>query len=281
MSYETREGANYGENPILLIMFQRGTKIWYYNNQDEDLDAGGKTWLGKDIPISMDGNRQSGDATQDSVTFTVPSSLPVATLFTNLATSGGILCRVQRTFAADMNDLRQYWSGLITSRRMVNPASYQLIGQLISYSGSTQGVRLREGRGCTFQLYQQFNTCMVKKEDYAHTSRILTMDGASVTAETMPSGKSYSAAYTGGFVTFEYEEGIVEQRGILLQEGSKLTLLGGTAGITPTTVLTINPGCPRDWDSCGTLYGNQDNYGGDPVFPGVSPFTSAIFQPGG
>lgn len=280
MSYDTNEAANYGQHPILLIMFQRGTKIWYYNNQDEDLVADGHTWLGKDIPISMDGNRQSGDATQDSVTFTVPSSLPVATLFTNLATSGGILCRVRRTFAEDMTDIRQYWSGLITTRRMVNPATYQLIGQLISYSGSTQGIRLREGRGCTYQLYQQFNTCMVKKEDYAHTSRILVMDGASVTAEIMPTGVPYADAYTGGFITFEYEEGITEQRGILQQDGSKLTLLGGTAGIQNNTILTINPGCPRDWESCGRLYNNQANYGGDPVFPGVSPFSTAIFYGG-
>jgi hypothetical protein len=280
--YDTLELANYGSTPILLFTFARGTVVWRYCNQDQDIVAGGFTWLGLDTPISIDGNKQTGDPTQDAINFSVPSNSPMAALFTDLATSGGILANVQRVFMEDLNDLRPFWSGKITDRKITDPSTYQLVGQIQTYTGNTQGVRLREGRGCTYLLYQQFNTCMIDKELYRHTTTITDMDGASVTVADLPQDVRL-LFYAGGFVQYEYMPGIIEQRGILLQDANnplKLQLLGGTAGIKPTMSLDVFPGCPRDWDNCGTLYNNQDNYGGDPVFPGVSPFTTSIFQSG-
>lgn len=278
-SYDDLDSANFGSRPILLFTFARGTQVWRYCNQDENIDAGGHTWVGADTPISMDGNKQTGDPTQDAITFTVPSNLPISVLFNNLATSGGILCNVQRTFAENLNDLRPYWSGTITDRKMKDPASYQLIGQILSYTGNTQGTRLREGRGCTYQLYQGFGTCGVDKTLYAHPTTVINMDGASITIESRPMD-ARAEFYSGGFVEFEYDLGIVERRGIISQNGNTMTLLGGTVGMVANQAVTVYPGCPRDWEHCGSLYNNQDNYGGDPVFPGVSPFTTSIFQGG-
>ncbi len=277
MTYAAIEQANFGGTPILLFTFQRGTVIWRYCNQDEDIVAGGFTWIGADTPITMDGNKQTGDPTQDAIMFSVPTNLPMAKLFTDLATSGGIAVSVQRTFLEALDDLRPYWAGTITDRKMIDPSTYQLVGQIITYTGNTQGTRLREGRNCTYQLYQQYNTCMVDKNLYKHDTVITVMDGAAITVASRDTDKPHSDFYMGGFVEFIYMPGIVERRGILLQDGNVMTLLGGTVGMAAAMDVSIFPGCPHDWDSCGTLYDNQDNYGGDPVFPGVSPFTTSIF----
>lgn len=265
--FNTREFALDGGMPVRLYRFERGVARWLYCSADRDLQIGSETYKTVHGGLADAGIVQSGDPQSDQLTITGPADLEVAELFRVQRPSDEVSLTILDTHYLD-TEVVVSWVGSI---RNVNwPALDRCTITCLSMEASMDAPGLADTycRTCSAVLGDMH--CGVDLNAYRVTTAIEAMNG---TVLQSPTFARYADGYfNAGFVEWDNGTGEFDRRHIESHTGHQIALLGGTAGISPTELLRVYPGCDFVMETCEAKFGNSLNFRGIKHLQGKSPF---------
>lgn len=268
MSFDTYDSSVSLGRPVRLYEFSMGPIKWTYTSSDTDITALGLAYAST-AGLSDDGIRQTGDTSADMLSITCPRVLAIVNLFIGVPTSNPVTLTVRDLHRDDVDaEAKIVWVGTVKSGKLVGADRAVLKAQPLIADLERTGLRLSWGRSCPHALYDKM--CTVAPALFQDVGIIASMDGASISSGVLGShGEGY---FSGGFIAWEIDLGVLERRGIDQQVGSTVTLLGGSSGLTLGQEFFAYPGCQRTVADCTSKFNNFPNYGGIPRLPGTSPF---------
>lgn len=266
MTFDASERSLAAGKPIRLYEFTRGPLAWRYTSGDRDVVHQLRTFQALQGGISDDGIRQTGQSRPDQLQITAPADLEVAQLYRVAPPSAEVALTVFARHVG-IDDYVVIWSGGVRSVKWPSLGRCTIMCAPLSERMDMNGLRLAWDRTCPHALYSA--PCGVNAALWQVDSTVQSMDGASVSNAAF-------AAYPDGYFTAGYVEwaaagGDSDRRGIEDHTGSKLTLLGGSAGIALDAAIRVYPGCKQTTAAC-ISFGNLPAYGGIPHLAGKSPF---------
>lgn len=285
MSFDLLERSLDSGQPVLLFEMSRTGRTWRYTNIDKDLVYGGNTYTG--LPIVDGGIAQDGGAEADEYRLTMPADAEFCQYLDAVNTSFTITLRASKAHLAESSsepgeyadpvsgDVRLMWAGNLTTVNRPAQNIRELSFATLASSMKRGGLRLSWSRNCNLMLYGR--GCLVNKATYATTLTAPTVvDGitlSSAAADALPDGW-----FSGGFVEWQWESGLIERTAIETHVGAVLTLLGSTQGMQHAIdeaagSFIAYPGCNRTPGVCHTKFGNSANFGGVEYMQGKSPFS--------
>lgn len=266
LTYETSIGD--GE-PVFLYEFNRGGGLFRYTSCNKDVTTAGPiTWTA--IPIKDDGIPQSGNADEDFMTVTLPSTSDVPSLFSQTPPSQQMTLTIKAFHTSDPDlQVITIWIGTVSSCNIGPIGTAKLKCRTLDASFENDGVTVPWSRGCPYALYDP-NTCKANKDDF-----VVNVTLAAVGSNVLTSGDftAYpSPRFMGGFITWENTDGSTETRGIIVHDGNTATIMGYANGLVVGQTIKAYPGCLHTTLDCDTFFNDLPNYGGYPMMPGRSPF---------
>ena len=265
MSFAGLETSLQDGRPIRLYQFQRGPLRFGYTNADRNVSFNSLVFRAVEGGISDDGIRQTGDATADVLTLTVPASLDVAQMYRVLAPAQTVTVIIYDLHYGD-NGYLIVWMGQIAGVKF-SQVSADIQCQTLAATLERSGLRLTWSRSCPHALYDQ--NCRVQRINHRVDGIISSLNNTNI---EVPAALGFTDKYfSGGYVEWISPYGL-EQRGIELHSGTTLTLFGSTFGLSNGQAIAIYPGCDRLFTTCQNKFNNHENYGGCPHMPGKSPF---------
>lgn len=272
MSYQSREVSSQDGTPISYYEIVWGNTVWRYTSADTDQTI--------DLPLEDDvvftavaisdsGMTQGGSSNND-LTISAPSNIPLVDLFHSTPPSDEIKLTVRRAHQGDA-DVFIYWKGFIQNvKRDEGNASIKIIGISLGAMFESQGLRLGWTRGCPHILYD--NECRANPEDFVVEAEIVLLDGNSVTVDAVD-GKPLGH-FTGGYIEWEANaDGTLDRRGIMASvTDTKFVLLGTTYRLEVGMAVKLYPGCDLTTATCLAKFNNLANYGGIEQMTGKNPF---------
>ncbi len=266
MSFDTQEKSIADGKPVRLYLFELGgNQRWSFCTADRAITLLGITY--RPMAISDDGIRMTGEASADTLKVIAPADLAVAALWRSVPPSDEVFLTIRDThhgLGSTAADADVCWVGSIAGVRWPQDDRCEVICESLSSSMRRPGLRLTYQRGCPHSVYDV--ECRASRVLHAVQAAITGLDGASIQHNAAGSG-----VYAGGFIEWQ-SNGRTERRGIDIEAGQKLTLLGGTAGLAVGGLLTLYPGCDGSSTVCNGRFNNMPNYGGFRHMPGKSPF---------
>lgn len=265
MVFAFNEISNYGGRPVYLFEFERSPVVWRYCAADRDITLDGNVYTAK--PISCGPIRQTGDAQADEFTITAPTSIDFIEQFVLLPPSERTDVTVIKHHIGD-SDSVVWWKGFVDRVRREDRANTAIVCRGLTGTLRRAGVRLPWQRQCPHALFD--SSCKVSKAAHAVSATVSSVSGITVVAPGLAAIASGRLA--GGFVEWTTDVGFKARKAILEHSGTAISLLGGVVGIDVGTVIMAYPGCPRNAESCQSLYNNLANFGGFRHLPSKSPF---------
>lgn len=267
MAFDSNERSNASAKPVALYQFVFGSVSWFYTSYEDEITVNGVTY--EPIAISDNGSKMSGTPSDEVMTITCPSSIPVAEMMNGSPPSESIWVYVRRYHHGD-DEAPITWPGYVATRKGRDDSSVavDLRCKMLTAGFSRDGARLTYGRQCPHALYSL--DCGVNKDSFAVTVQVEELSGNTVFSSLLA---GYPDTYfSNGFFQWSRYAGALERRGIENHVGGKFTVLGTTIGLSVGDYVTLYPGCQRTRSSCIQKFNNLSNYGGVPNLPGSSPF---------
>lgn len=267
MTFAVIETSNDLGQPVFLYAFSIGDATFRYTSSDADIIINGYKW--KATAITDDGIKQSGDATVDTLSITVPSTLGPVALFQGTPPSQPIRIVISAMHEGDTEAVTIY-AGEIVECDFPQPGTATFACDAIALSMERAGLRLGWQRNCPYALYDA-GTCNADKTAHAipmtiianPTSNTITVQGLDAVAD---------GVLNGGFIQWDHPQRGREYRSVEDQTAAVLTMFGLADGLYYGLSIIGYPGCNRTVSDCTNKFNNLDNYGGIPDLPGKSPF---------
>lgn len=269
MAFGEIEASDYFSTADFLYEFQVGGNVYRYTASDTGLSVGGYLW--ERAAISHEGVRQTGDATEDSVTLTSDSQLIPASIFVGSVPTQDVLVRFAKAHEGDQA-FQVFFVGLVSSVDWPEPGRVKFSLITLSATMLREGLTLTFQRSCRNVLYSQGRgACNVNKEDFRVDATVVTTSRGEVALRGLagyPDGW-----FDGGFIEWDDSTRGVERRTIeRYTGGSSVLLFGLPDGLFEDMEVRVYAGCARTAQACDEKFNNMDNYGGQPQLPGDSPF---------
>lgn len=272
MTYSARETSSQDGTPISYYEIEWGNTVWRYTSADSDqtitLPVVGAVVFTA-VAINDSGMTQGGSSNND-ITVTAPSNIPLADLFQSTPPSDEIKLTVRRAHQGDA-EVYIYWKGFILNvKRDEGNASIRIIGGSILSMFESRGLRLAWTRGCPHILYD--SECRADPESFMVETTIVNMDGNSITVAD--AGGNPAGHFTGGYVEWEANlDGTLDRRGVLASlDALRFMLLGTTYRLELGMTVRLYPGCDLTTATCLGKFNNLANYGGIEQMSGKNPF---------
>lgn len=274
-TFDELENSNYSGQPATLYMFRIGAVYWYYTSADRTISWPGPLGPNVDwLPVAIsDNGTQRGNSDQEDFEVTLPSDVPLVSLFRATAPSETLWLTVYRLHWPTPASAPVFWVGTITDvTRPKETARAELRGKPITASFERGGLRLPYSRSCPHMLYD--SECRVDKELHKFVGTVDQLTGITFRLSTFGGDIEH---FRGGFCLWERETGLTERRGIVATSdgapGIIIEVIGTTDGIANGTSMTIYKGCPHIPEACDERFANLPNYGGFSHLPAKSPFS--------
>lgn len=278
MSFDEIEISLDDGKPALLLEFSRTGRVWRYTNMEEDITIEGDVYLS--IPFTSSDITQSGESSNDTVNFELPSTCEFSQYIDARSPTEDIGIKLRKLHMVGQpngdftppelyEDAPICWVGTygLAKRPAINRRV--VVGNTISLSMSRGGLRLAWQRACHHFLYQR--GCWVNKEDYAAPlTGVTIVDGLTLTS--LDTGNYPDGWFNGGMIEWESEPGIKEIRGIEFGSTNALIIFGGTDGMEGGSNFVAYPGCNHTPNHCTNKFNNRLNYGGIDFLQGRSLF---------
>ena len=282
MTVENRDLSNYDGAPITLYEFSRRSvptiskvevvTFWRYTSADRDFVLGDDTYTA--AAISDDGVRQSGEATADQLTISMPYTAKIPQMFVGSPPSDPIYCIIRHAHAGE-TDAFIAWAGIVGGvSRPDDNISASILCNTVGATMDRSGLRLSWSRNCPHSLYDI--ECKADPTVFNVTGTISGLNGAVVVCAAI--GTRSPPTFNGGFMEWIDEDGHAERRGIVEHAGSTVRVLGTTDKMSIGLSIWIFFGCDKLRQTCHDKFNNLPNHGGHAYMPDANPFSgSAIF----
>jgi uncharacterized phage protein (TIGR02218 family) len=265
VAFSFQELSNYLGRATFLATFTRGGQVWTYTSADRDITLG--TRIYRAIPMKVGAVNQSDDIQSDEVSIEMPADIPMVSWHILVPPTERVSVSVAR-YHRGGDDAVTRFSGLVDRVKRVSPLKAEVKCKTLLASFMRGGARLTWQRECGHALYGP--GCGVDKAAHAVGGTVTALDGITIVADALSS--LADGRFNGGFIEWDFQPAMRARRAITLHSGTIVALLGGTYGLSVGTPFIAYPGCPRNAESCDTLYNNLPNYGGFRHMPSKSPF---------
>lgn len=268
-----------GGKPRHLFVFGRQAVAWRYASGVKDAVIGGKTYLA--APIVRSEIKQTVEKPQEQITITFPyvrdpdaTELPVTQplgdnwhpyLPSDKIT---VMCMAYHAGDPDMEAIVE-WIGQVSQPKFTDG---QL--ELTCIPRGARDKNLRRGpkvqKGCWKTTYSTgLRGCNLNPDDFRITATLTAINRLVVTAAEFGTAPLPLA---GAALSWTRADGVVEQRPVMSQSGTALTLLYGAADLAVGLQVDVLPDCQRTWAAC-LARDNTDNYGGAIYEPVEDPYS--------
>lgn len=259
--YDTAEASLHSGEPTELYVWTRGQEILHETSSDQPV-----TYLGD---VFQPTNLRRGpiehgpEIKRAQLPVTVQRDHPVAVWFAPGAPDQVVHLDLFRWHRGtdEVADVHLIWKG-----RVVGGAWSGAQAELACTPETTMlerpALRRRYTHLCGHVLYG--DGCFVERELHRHPATLESVDGLVLT----------SAAFAGldaGRLTAGYLRWGVAERLVVEHTGDTVRLRYPMLGLEAGAVVDVFDGCPRDFGTCGTRFGNTPRYGGWRFHPGHNP----------
>lgn len=275
MTFEAFDSGTRPGRKVYLYVWQRGEKVWRYTSADRKLVINTQEYT--PAPITHPDIEQGSEIVRMNVEVDVPYNHAVARMYRIQAPTDSVVLTISATYIEDPDtEVRPQWSGAIVG------VSWDLTDLTASITHAPtftslqrMGLRGRCQSSCDLVLYGR--RCGVSRESFKLVTVAAAVGVTSLTApgiSLVPDGY-----YSGGFIEYRPEVGVVERLGITSHVSGTVNLLGRTLGLLPGMAVEVFPGCDHTPGPNGCAkFNNMPNYGGFPFFARKNPFgNSPIF----
>ena len=278
MAFIDEEQSTQEGRPAFFLIFERDSKVWRYTNVDQDITLDSNVYTA--IPFSVPDIFQSGDPRSEEMSFSLPSSAGISQYLDTRIPSTEVTVTLRKAHliedeltgeftAPAIADAPVLWVGEIIELKRPQINEREIVCNTLSLTMNRGGLRLSWGRNCPYVLYER--GCLVNRASFAvPLATVTVVDGitlSSADADAQPDGW-----FSGGYIEWNSEPGVVERLGIESHTGPLLTVLGLTTGVAGGSNYVAYPGCARSADVCNTKFSNILNFGGVNHMTGKSPF---------
>lgn len=260
--------------PKELYRFVEGSSVWTVTSADSSEVYNGETYV--PVTIGRSEAESKNELSRANLQITVDLDNAMGRRWLK-----NILDEVVSLtlFSKDGADVAVTWKGRLSSVKPEETA-ITLVFESIFTSLRRPGLRAKYQRSCPHVLYRR--GCNLDKDDFAVSSAITAVSGATVTATAaalQPDGW-----YNGGMI--QGPDGAL--RFVLAHVGSTLTLIRSLDSVTEGfansgygngyglfyggLAVNIYPGCDRTKETCSGKFNNLLNMGGFPFIPLKNPF---------
>jgi len=264
MPFDAIERSADDRRPVELFTFFRDFQAFRYTSADRNVTFAGAEFEAR--PLTRGPIETSSEMARGSMRVTCPRDLPVADLFRITPPTIPITFVLQQFHFGD-NEAATLWTGRVVTVEFQGTAA-QITLEPIYTSLRRVGLRRMYQRQCPHVLYG--TACRVNREAFKVDGLVDSASGATVSiaaAATQPNGH-----FSGGFIEYAIELGILERRFIIDHVRATLSLSAQPIGIQVGAAVKVFPGCDHTPTTCADKFNNVANYGGFPFFTKKNPF---------
>ena len=263
MTYSQRESSEFDSYPIEIYTFQRDANIWRYTSADEDKDVSGHIYSA--IPITRGNIEQTLEMARSSLEVKVSKDAPFCLQFRGSPPTSVINFVLQR-YHEGLSEYITTWMGRVVNVRFTEREA-ELRCEPVYTSIKRPVLRMRYQTTCPHVLYGR--ACRVDRASYSVSGTVTNNGGSVISASQFalhPNGY-----FTGGYI--DWDTGFdIQRRFILSHTGDQVEINLPFGGILGGDSVVAYPGCDHLLTTCNTKFSNEDNYGGQPFYPGKNPF---------
>lgn len=259
MSFEAQDASLSAGRPLQLYLFRRGVLLWAYASGDRAVVWNSITFKHLAGGISSDGARRTGEISADRLKVTAPADLEVAQLYRNMPPSSEIRLTIY-DYQIGTEQAVAAWDGLIEWVNWPALDRCEIVALPLTASLDVPGLRNTWDPNCGASLFDR--RCKVNRDLWRVELTIQSLTGTTISS-AMAAGFA-NGHFAGGFIEWPVGGGEYDRRTIEHHQGSVLTLMGGTAGLSLAQTLRVYPGCDRTAATCHYKYSNLDNMRADP-----------------
>jgi len=273
VSYEEYEASNQDGTPVSFYEFKWGSTYWRYTSADSDqvLTLGEADFAYTAVAISDSGMVQGGSSNND-ISVTIPSNLPLVDLFHSTPPSDEIILTIRRKHHNDEDaEAIIHWKGFVKNlKRGEGGASATVVAMSLLSMFESKGLRLAWTRGCPHILYD--TECRADPALFMVETTIVAMTGNTITVADVAGNPV--GWFSGGYIEWTVNvDGTLDRRGVSDSlDATRLVLLGTTYRLEVGMTVRLYPGCDLTTGTCLSKFNNLANYGGIEQMTGKNPF---------
>lgn len=273
MTFSAFETSVEGGQPVELYILTVGATTYRWNNSEDTLTIDGNDYT----PLSIERSKivQGPEDRNQTVTFTVPGTIPFVTPYINSVPAAQAVMTVRKLHRPDFPgpEVVTIYRGIVKAVNFddENGRKSEIATQPF-VSGLNRPIPRFVYKGlCNNTLYDDF--CQVDDTDPAYRAS-LDVTAVSGNTLTIPGLDSFGDGWFDGGLIETSGQG--DARMILNQVGNVVTLhLPFSQGVLNETV-TILAGCAHTIAVCKSKFDNVINFGGFAFVPTLNPFESGI-----
>ncbi len=263
MTVNDREISEYDSFPVELYTFTRQTNIWRYTSADEDKVVGGFVYLA--YPMQRDNFQQSQEMARGPINIKMSKQVPFLQEFRASPPSSVTTLTIIR-YHEDLAEYVTAWLGRVTNVKFAERDA-EVRCEPVFTSLKRPCLRRRYQTTCPHVLYGA--QCTVSRAAFAVNTTLAGVAGDVLTSGTF--ALSPDGWFAGGYVDWDNGAGDIERRFIISHTGSNITIGLPFNGMPSGAEVVAYPGCDHLLQTCADKFDNEENYGGQPFYPGKNP----------
>jgi uncharacterized phage protein (TIGR02218 family) len=267
--FETNERSD--SQPVHCYTFVRGTTVWRYTDQAEDVTLSSVTYRAAAIAHSEFARDDEGAAGE--ITVTLSTETPIVADLNGKMSGPPITLTIRQTHRSGVGGVTPVtavrYKGHLTARRLAGGVCELTVA---SISSLLERPLLRWIAAPTCQKTVYSPECGVDPSAFTVTGKAVTViSGRTLTiTDADANGDDY---YTAGYLVIETGTAAGERLFIQSQVGTAVTLLHDPPpGLVVTNTVALTAGCDGVEATCDTKFANIDHFGGFPRVPVINPF---------
>lgn len=234
MTYEARELSEELGEPILLVTFALGEKLWRFVRADQDVVHGGNTYL--TVPGGIEPTRvqDSTETRKNDVTLTVDRAFPIAELWRVSPPTGIVAVQLVEIHAGEVDDAVS-WLGHVSNVAWKGEARAEISLSPGALAMRTNGLRRLWQKSCPHVLYGP--KCRLSRVGEPVAATLTAIEDAELVAVEFDGDFDLA----GGRITWEDDDEVEHAARILTHAGDTITLGAPEATLVVGRAVTVYP----------------------------------------
>lgn len=275
MTYSSFETSAESGTPVEVFEFTAGASSFFYTTAEDSQTIGAQVYT----PVQgfeRGSNAEGADKRESDFTVQLPTTDPLASLFTGVLPGFRIRIQVRRFHRDDLPtpEVVEVFDGFVETAKFSEGGKLTtLISRTALASVGHSIPRRAYQSACNHVLYNA-DTCKVDDTDPAYRASALSITSQVGNVLTVTAG--LSGVYADGFMNSGFVEviGVADYRLILSHAGNVLEL--HTPFTTAPATVNVFAGCAHTMAVCVSKFDNGINYGGFPFVPVKDPHVEGL-----
>lgn len=270
MAFNDVEISEFGNQPIELYTFTRGTVSWrYVSSLENQFSFGGNSYT--PVPIRRSAIEASQDIGKSNIKITIDRRIPFLQQYISESPTEVVSVVIERTHSSE-TDSAIIWRGRLTNVKF-SENNAELTSEPIFTAMRRPVLRRLYQLNCPHVLYGP--VCKVVRSTFMVNATISGISGNVITSPTfsVSINPTFDASwFVGGYVDF-VQSGLTSRRFITNHDNGagSVTLDRPFVGLANGDAVMAYPGCDRTTATCSGKFTNIENFGGFPYIPQKNP----------